>query len=186
MDHSPRLWVGCRLGATAGKTVGFHPGSSNGKRIHIVLAISFFFESASFGIAFFKEFLPRVGNRSFMEAIHRSTDLTMFVVLIENAAAPAVQSIRDAALEDRAVESVAQPLTMHLGPEEVLVHLKVNVRDGLPGSEIPAAVDRIEQAIRARQPVVKRIFLEAGSLPSIQVRQGARGRARKSKSFSSG
>ncbi|RPH38247.1 cation transporter [bacterium] len=204
--------------------------STNPTWNYIVLAASFFFEAVSFAVALFKEFLPRVGKRSAMEAIRRSTDPTVFVVLFEDAAALAglviaaagvffshlldspmidgiasiaigivlavvavylthqsrglllgqgmdkdtVQSIRDAALQDQAVADVAQPLTMYLGPEDVLVNLEVTFRDGLPSQEIPSVIKRIECAIREKYPVIKRIYIEAGSLAS-QIPSSANG-----------
>jgi len=75
-----------------------------------------------------------------------------------------LQGIIDTAVQDEAVERVAQPLTMYLGPEEVLVNLEVTFREGLPGQEIPAAVNRIENAIRKKHPIIKYIYIEAGSL----------------------
>ncbi len=194
--------------------------STNPAWNYIVLAASFVFESLSFAVAFVKEFLPKVGKRSYMQAIRRSTDPSVFVVLFEDAAAlvglliaatgvflshlfdspsidgfasiaiglilalvaiylthqsrglllgqgvdkAALQSIRDAALTDPAVVGVAQPLTMYLGPEEILVNLEVTFQEGLPSQQIPAAVKRIENAIRKEQPNIRRIFIEAGSL----------------------
>jgi cation diffusion facilitator family transporter len=187
---------------------------------YIVLGASFFFESISFSIAFFKEFLPKMGKRSFVQAIRQSTDPSIFVVLFEDVAdliglllaaagvffshqlnMPRIdafasiaigavlaivavylanqskrlllgqsmdrhdlQGIIDIVRKDEAVEQVAQPLTMYLGPEEVLVNLEVKFREGLPSQEIPVAVNRIESAIRKAHPVIKRIYIEAGSL----------------------
>jgi hypothetical protein len=50
---------------------------------------------------------------------------------------------------------------MHLAPDDVLVNLDVDFKDDLGASEIEAAVERIETAIRAAHPHVKRIFIEA-------------------------
>jgi cation diffusion facilitator family transporter len=72
-----------------------------------------------------------------------------------------VASICDAAARDRAVRSVQSPLTMHLGPEEVLLNLEVEFRTGVSADEQVNAVARIEDEIRRRHPEVKRIFIEA-------------------------
>jgi divalent metal cation (Fe/Co/Zn/Cd) transporter len=56
------------------------------------------------------------------------------------------------------------PLTMHLGPHDVLLNLEIKFREELSAAEIGAAVDRIEQNLRRRDPDIKRIFIEAESL----------------------
>ena len=50
---------------------------------------------------------------------------------------------------------------MHLGPEDVLLALDAEFRDGVPAEEISGAVNRIERAIRERFPEVGRIYIES-------------------------
>jgi cation diffusion facilitator family transporter len=75
-----------------------------------------------------------------------------------------VASIRKLIEEDREVELVADPLTMHLGPSEVLLNLEIQFRDQLSTTELEAAIERLESAIRSKHPEVSRIFLETRSL----------------------
>jgi cation diffusion facilitator family transporter len=72
-----------------------------------------------------------------------------------------VRAIQILAQDDPAVVSAAKPLTMHLGPAEVLVTLDVRFADGASSYEIAMAVERIEGQIRARFSAVKRIYIEA-------------------------
>ena len=90
----------------------------------------------------------------------------------ESADAQAVASIRALAAADPAVEWVATPLTMHLGPHEVLLNLEVTFRPELSAAEVAAAVDRLETAIRHRHPDVQRIFIEAEAV-AVRSRQGS-------------
>ncbi|NNJ13330.1 cation diffusion facilitator family transporter [Chloroflexales bacterium ZM16-3] len=69
---------------------------------------------------------------------------------------------------DPDVAVVGRPLTMHLGPEDVLLNLDVRFRSGLPSEAIMASIDRLEQAIRAQHPAVTRIFIEAEALSRNQ------------------
>ena len=78
------------------------------------------------------------------------------------------------AREDADVVEAGRPLTMHFGPDEVLLNLDVRFRSGLPPDTIMAVVDRLERVIRARHPAIKRIFIEAESLRRDGDRTGAR------------
>jgi cation diffusion facilitator family transporter len=86
----------------------------------------------------------------------------------ESAPSESVQSIRALVESDEAVERAPDPLTMQLGPEEVLLNLAVEFRDGLSADEAMQAIRRVEGAIREKHPEVRRIFIE------IKAREGAR------------
>jgi len=62
------------------------------------------------------------------------------------------------------VQEVLELLTMHLGPDEVLVNVNVNFVDGLNTDQVEEAIDKVEKAIRSVLPVVKQVFVEAESL----------------------
>ncbi len=83
-------------------------------------------------------------------------------LLVGEAATRADRSaIRGAVLSVGDVEAVGRLLTMHLGPEEVLVNVEVGLQDGLTGEEVTAAVGRIESAIRGVVPEAGDIFVES-------------------------
>ena len=82
----------------------------------------------------------------------------------ESADADVLQAIRKLAESDPAVVGVSRPLTMHFGPDQVLLNLDVEFRPDLSAAEITAAVDRLEAGIRRECPSIKRIFIEAESL----------------------
>jgi cation diffusion facilitator family transporter len=86
------------------------------------------------------------------------------LLLGESAATEIVQSIYALAKDDPAVERVQRPLTMHFGPRAILLNLAVQFRQGLSGAELLAAVERLEQTIRAQHPHIKHIFIEANAL----------------------
>jgi cation diffusion facilitator family transporter len=58
------------------------------------------------------------------------------------------------------VEAVTQMLTYHLGPETVLLALKIRFGRELSVEEVEQAVDDLEARVRARVPVMRRIFVE--------------------------
>ncbi len=53
--------------------------------------------------------------------------------------------------------------TMHLGPEEVLVGMKIVVDDQVATRDVTQLVDRIEARLRAELPILKRIYVELGA-----------------------
>jgi cation diffusion facilitator family transporter len=58
------------------------------------------------------------------------------------------------------VEGVTQMLTYHLGPRTVLLALKVRFARDLSVDQVERAVDDLEARVRARVPIMKRIFVE--------------------------
>jgi cation diffusion facilitator family transporter len=65
--------------------------------------------------------------------------------------------------ETDGVEEVTQLLTLHLGPDVVLLALKVAFRSTLSVVELEEVTNRIEARIRAAMPHMRKIFIEADS-----------------------
>ncbi len=68
-----------------------------------------------------------------------------------------VASIAEA---DETVKQVRQILSLHRGPEDVLLALKIDFVRNLSIEELEAAIDRIEEGIRTQIPRMKHIFIE--------------------------
>lgn len=73
-------------------------------------------------------------------------------------------AIRELILRDDAVDDADWPLTMHFGPEDVLLNLSLRFRRDLEMPDLEEAIRRIERDIRACYPEVRRIFLEASRM----------------------
>jgi cation diffusion facilitator family transporter len=71
------------------------------------------------------------------------------------------EEIRDLAQRDPAVKHVGLPHTMYLGPNSILLALDIQFHDGCSATEIASAVDRLEKNVRAENPHIDRIFIEA-------------------------
>jgi cation diffusion facilitator family transporter len=82
----------------------------------------------------------------------------------ETADSDLVAGIRRIAETDEAVAHCGPPLTMHMGPQDVLLNLDVQFKEDLSADEIFGAIDRLEDAIRDRFKLVRRIFIEAERL----------------------
>jgi divalent metal cation (Fe/Co/Zn/Cd) transporter len=82
-------------------------------------------------------------------------------LLVGEAADPAiVTELRRIALADPVVLGLGQVLTMHMGPDEILLNIEVQFAHGLPAEEIHAAIHRIESEISRPFPMVNRVFIE--------------------------
>jgi len=78
----------------------------------------------------------------------------------ESAREETVKDIRHLAQSDPSVAGVLGPLTMHLGPEEILVNLGLRFKPGTPIEEVARAMDRIERIIRQAHPRVRHVFID--------------------------
>ena len=83
-------------------------------------------------------------------------------LLVGEGVEPAMaDEIRRIAQGEPQVHRAGWPLSMHLGPDDVLLALDAEFRDGVPAEEISAAVERIERSIRERFPEIGRIYIES-------------------------
>jgi cation diffusion facilitator family transporter len=71
------------------------------------------------------------------------------------------QRALDLARGTAGVEAITQMLTYHLGPDTVLMALKVRFSPRTPVEEIERITDDLEARVRAELPMMKRIFVEA-------------------------
>jgi divalent metal cation (Fe/Co/Zn/Cd) transporter len=53
---------------------------------------------------------------------------------------------------------------MQLGPDEVLLNLDVEFSAEISVSDLPRAIQTLEQRIRAAHPEITRVFVEASAL----------------------
>jgi cation diffusion facilitator family transporter len=62
------------------------------------------------------------------------------------------------------VQQMRAPLTMHMGPTDIILALDVEFENRLTADEIESAVKAVQNAIRAKHPEFKRIFVEAKAI----------------------
>ncbi len=76
------------------------------------------------------------------------------------------RAVRELALAQPSVEDVGHVLSMYIGPDEVLVVVDVNFKDDVSTGEAGEAIAAIERQVRARFPMIKRLFIEASDAPA--------------------
>ena len=185
---------------------------------YIVLIIAMGFEGAAWHYAF-REFTRAKGKWGYLEAIHRSKDPSVFMVLFEDSAAmlglviaflslllgqitgnlyyagvasiligcilagtaiwlayetkglligesanqETVDKIREYAQTYPIVEQVNEVLTMHMGPDYVLVNLSIDFSDSSVVGDIEKTIAKIDAQLKQQFPEIKRVFIEAES-----------------------
>ena len=78
------------------------------------------------------------------------------------------RAIRSIALAQPHVRDVGRVLSMYIGPDDALVTMDLDFDDGTAAADATAAIAEVERQVRARYPMIKRLFIEAGSAPAQQ------------------
>ena len=86
---------------------------------------------------------------------------TKGLLIGEGANRSVIAGIRTIAESFDEVEKVNELLTMHMGPEFILVNISIRFRRGQMTREIEALIQEIDSAIKAEHTMVKRVFVEA-------------------------
>ena len=89
---------------------------------------------------------------------------TRSLLVGESARDPLVKGVESLVEADEAVDDVLRILTMHVGPEDVLVNLDLRFHSGLSLAEVAAAVDRLEHGVKAAFPSIRYLFMEVASI----------------------
>ncbi len=82
----------------------------------------------------------------------------------EGAEPEMIEDLQSIVRTDPQVAEVGPILSMYNGPRDLLLNLEVEFRAGISADDVQAAVRRIEDAVTARYPEIKRIFIEVSSL----------------------
>ncbi|MBT2335244.1 cation diffusion facilitator family transporter [Variovorax paradoxus] len=75
------------------------------------------------------------------------------------------RAIRSLAMEQPSVQDVGHVLSMYIGPDEVLAVVDLNFKEGTATGEAADAIAAIEHQVRARFPMIRRLFIEASEAP---------------------
>jgi len=93
---------------------------------------------------------------------------TKGLLIGESARPDIVAGIRDLAREFQCINHVNEVLTMHMGPEYILVNLSVEFCDAARADDIEVAIEGLNRQLKSRYPQIKRVFIEAEARTSAQ------------------
>lgn len=87
-------------------------------------------------------------------------------LLIGEGADPAVlAAIRAKVAADPRIETVGEILSVHFGPQDVIVLVTVDFRSGLTGDEVETAIHELAATVKAVEPMVRHFYVEALATP---------------------
>jgi len=86
---------------------------------------------------------------------------TKSLLIGESANHKVVEGIRTIASRHNDVEHVNEVLTMHMGPDYILVNLSLDFRDDIPAGEMEQTIAVMDAEIKQEYPETKRVFIEA-------------------------
>ncbi|WP_455204139.1 cation diffusion facilitator family transporter, partial [Kaarinaea lacus] len=72
-----------------------------------------------------------------------------------------VNGIREIAASTQYVEHVNEVLTMHMGPEFILVNISISFKDEVSTSDIESAIAAMTAEMKQKYENIKRVFVEA-------------------------
>jgi cation diffusion facilitator family transporter len=85
---------------------------------------------------------------------------TKGLLIGESANKEVVQGIREIAGSYKEIKQVNEVLTMHMGPDFILVNISVDFVDPIMATEVEVTVAGLDRAIKRAYPKVQRIFVE--------------------------
>jgi cation diffusion facilitator family transporter len=85
---------------------------------------------------------------------------TKSLLVGEGASAADVRAIKAAVLDGPEVESIIHLKTLYLGPDELMVGVKVAVDGDRRLGDVAAGIDTVEQRVRAAVPIARVIYVE--------------------------
>ena len=191
---------------------------------YLVLLLAMLFEGTAWVFAL-REFRKGKGDNGYIEAINRTKDPSVIVVLFEDSAAmlglfvalvgvtlthltgnvyydgtasiligliligtaiwlaretkglligesadpQIVQGIEEMVQGHPIVEGINEILTMHMGPDFILVTLSADFTDSASAADVEEQVANLDQQIKDRFPRVKRVFIEAEKMARKKV-----------------
>ncbi len=79
----------------------------------------------------------------------------------EGAREEVVKGINQIIDESQGIKHVNEVLTLHLGPEDILLNVSLDFEDDLSSGEVEEAISSLESRIKGMFPEIRRVFIEA-------------------------
>ena len=86
----------------------------------------------------------------------------------EGASGAVVSGVKNIVEPHLRILAVNELLTMHLGPEDILLNTIIDFSDELTSGGVERAISDLERQIKETFPAIKRLFIEAQSVTGHQ------------------
>jgi cation diffusion facilitator family transporter len=74
-----------------------------------------------------------------------------------------VAGIKDIVKGETDVLHINEILTMHLGPQDILLNISLDFKDAISSGNVETTISELETSIKSKFPEIKRVFIEAQS-----------------------
>ena len=74
-----------------------------------------------------------------------------------------VAGIKDIVKGETDVLYINEILTMHLGPQDILLNISLDFKDAISSGNVETTISELETSIKSKFPEIKRVFIEAQS-----------------------
>jgi len=88
---------------------------------------------------------------------------TKGLLIGESANTQVIEGIREIILQYDGIDTINEVLTMHMGPDFVLVNVSIDFQDDIPAGDLEDMIAGMDTQIKASYTMVKRVFVEAES-----------------------
>ncbi len=79
----------------------------------------------------------------------------------ESARPEIVKGVKEIAKSYSKIKHVNEILTLHMGPDFILLNLSVDFADNLLAGDLEDTISRLDRQIKQAYPKIKRVFVEA-------------------------
>ncbi|MEX0322872.1 MAG: cation diffusion facilitator family transporter [Puniceicoccaceae bacterium] len=86
---------------------------------------------------------------------------TKGLLIGESASKDDIAGIKQIAANHEEVKHVNEALTMHMGPQDILVNLSLDFADGITADRVEQVIADIDREIKDQIPAARRVFIEA-------------------------
>ncbi|MFT5350833.1 MAG: cation diffusion facilitator family transporter [Planctomycetota bacterium] len=95
---------------------------------------------------------------------------TKGLLIGESANRQVVNDIKAILQANPLIEHVNEVLTMHMGPDYILANLSVGFKDSITAGKVEDTITKLDRAIKAQHPQVKRVFIEAEKISPLKTK----------------
>lgn len=92
---------------------------------------------------------------------------TKGLLIGESADQDTVDGIKKMVLKHPKIEHVNEVVTLHMGPDYILLNLSANFKNSMQAGELEKTIEQLTKEIKTKFPKIQRVFIEAEAKPIL-------------------